>query len=114
MLRHLRVLPAALALVLGLGVLSTASPAQAGTRWEAAHPRRDQVLDRTHNLQRRITRERREGEIGPARARALRMQDRRVRAREQTMARRNGGTITRAQQAALNRQENRISQRVGQ
>lgn len=103
-----------LAVALGLGALTVATSAQAETRWEAAHPRRDQVLDRTANLRHRIAQQRREGEISPARARALRMQDRRVRAREQAMARRNGGYITPAQQAALNRRENRISHRVGQ
>lgn len=103
-----------LAIALGLGALTLASSAQARTRWEAAHPRRDQVLDRTANLRHRIAQQRREGEISPARAQALRRQDMRVRAREQAMARRNGGYITPHQQAALNRQENRISQRVGQ
>ena len=102
-----------LAAVVGLGAIAVVPAAQAETRWEAAHPRRDQVLDRTQHLHQRIARERREGEIGPARARALQRQDRRVRAREQAMARRNGGYITPAQQAALNRQENHLSQRVG-
>ncbi|OIQ89631.1 hypothetical protein GALL_284780 [mine drainage metagenome] len=97
----------------GLGALAAVPAAQAETRWEAAHPRRDQVLDRTGHLHQRIARERREGEISPARAHALQLRVRRVRAREQALARRNGGYITPAQQAALNRQENRLSQRVG-
>ncbi len=107
------VLHGLLALILGLGALSAIPSAQAATRWEAAHPRRDQVLDRTHNLQRRITQERRAGEISPMRAHRLRMQDRRLRQREQAMARRNGGYITRGQQAALNQQANRVSRHVG-
>lgn len=101
-------------LALGLGALVVVGTAQAETRWEARHPRRDQVLDRTHRLHHRIVQERREGELSPTQARNLQRQDRRVRQREQTMAQRNGGYITPQQQASLNQQENRISQHVGQ
>ena len=106
------VLRRARVLVLGLAALVVGTAAHAETAWEAAHPRRDQVLDRTQHLHQRIARERREGEISPARAHALQRRDRRVRAREQAMARSNGGYITPAQQAALNRQESRIGQHV--
>ncbi len=103
----------ALALLLGLGGLVLAASAQAETGWAASHPRQAQVLERTTHLQRRITEEVRTGEIGPARAYALRRQVGRLRAREQALARRNGGYITPQQQAALNAQEDRISRRVG-
>ena len=114
MSRRNSVVHGVLALVFGLGVMSVAMAAQAENRWEAKHPRRDQVLDRIQNLQRRIHQERLEGTMSPARARALRAQTNRVRAEEQAMARRNGGYITPAQQATLNRQEDRISQKVGE
>ena len=103
----------AFALLLALGAVALAGSAQAETGWAAAHPRRAQVLERTTQLERRITAEVRSGELGPARAAALRSQVWRVRAREQALARRNGGFITPAQQAALNAQEDRISRKVG-
>lgn len=101
------------ALVLGVGPLVAIASAHAETPWEATHPRRDQVLDRTRHLDRRIVHERREGQIGAAQAHALHAQVRQVRLEEQAMARGNGGFITGAQQAALNRQENAIGWRVG-
>ena len=110
---HRSLVSGVLAALLGLGAFTFTTAAQAESRWEATHPRRDQVLDRTQNLQRRITQQRREGEISLRRARALRMQDRHLRAEEQSMARRNGGYITPQQQAALNRQESGLSRRVG-
>ncbi len=113
MSNHRPLIPSIVAVLLGVAALTAVTAAQAATHWEAAHPRRDQVLDRTHNLLRRTAQQRREGEISPRRARALRMQDRHIRAEEQAMARRNGGYITPQQQAALNRQENGLSRRVG-
>lgn len=104
---------AAAIFVLGIGALAAVASAHAETRWEAAHPRRDQVLDRTQHLNRRIVQERREGQIGVARAHALHAQVRQVRREEQAMARSNGGYITKAQQAALNQQENIIGRTVG-
>lgn len=110
---HRPLVSSLLAMLLGLGSLTAFTAAQAETRWEAAHPRRDQVLDRTQNLRRRITQQRREGELSPQRARVLRRQDQHLRTEEQAMARRNGGYITPQQQARLNRQENGLSRRVG-
>lgn len=101
------------AFVIGIGALATVASAHAETRWEAAHPRRDQVLDRTQHLNHRIVHERREGQIGVARAHALHAQVRQVRWEEQAMARSNGGYITKAQQAALNQQESVIGRKVG-
>ena len=93
--------------------LGTTSPAHADTAWDAAHPRRDQVIDRTHHLDQRIARERREGEIGPARALALHREVRRIRMEQRRMAQANGGAITRAQQARLNQQEDAVSRQIG-
>lgn len=93
--------------------LGTVSAAHAETAWDAAHPRRDQVIDRTQRLDQRITREQREGAIGPARAMTLHREVRRIRMEQRRMAQANGGAITRAQQARLNQQEDAVSRQIG-
>jgi hypothetical protein len=102
-----------LATVVFAGTLVMAGSAFAETSWESNHPRRDQVNDRLHNQDRRINREYREGEISRGQARALHREDRQVRREERTMASLDGGHITRADQRALNQQENAISRQIG-
>ncbi len=104
----------ALALIVGLATLILATAAHAETPWEAAHPRREQVLDRAGNLQRRIVEQRNTGELSPARAHALWLQVQSVRQQQQAIARVNGGGITAEQQSALNQEEDLISRRIGQ
>lgn len=109
-----RILPApALLCLLTLGALAPLGTAQAATAWEHAHPRRDQVLDRTQHLNARIRHERREGELTGAQAHRLHTQVRQTRLEQRSMAHTNGGYITKAQQAGLNQQENAISRQVG-
>ncbi|OIQ83875.1 hypothetical protein GALL_343250 [mine drainage metagenome] len=96
-----------------LGALLCATAAHAQTRWERAHPRRDQVLDRTRHLNLRIARERREGELTASQARDLHGAVRQTRLEQRAMAHANGGYITKAQQAGLNQQENAISRQIG-
>ncbi|SCC92407.1 conserved exported hypothetical protein [Thiomonas sp. X19] len=98
---------------LALGTLLVATSAQAETHWEHAHPRRDQVLDRTQHLNRRIVHERREGELTAAQAHALHAQVRQTRLEQRAMAQTNGGYITKVQQAGLNQQQNAISRKIG-
>lgn len=100
----------AFAALLGAGSLS---PALADTAFAARHPRRDQVNDRLHMQHRRIHQEVGEGEIGRAKAMRLHRADRRVRLEERRFAVHHHGTISRAEQAHLNRQENRIDRRIG-
>jgi len=101
-------------IVLGsLLVLSTTGAALAETAWEISHPRRDQVNDRLENQDRRIHQEVKEGELTHAQAAKLHRQDHRVREEERAMASRHGGHITKREQTALNRQENRISREIG-
>ena len=100
----------AFAALLGAGALSSA---YADTAFAASHPRRDQVNDRLQMQHRRIHQEVKEGEMGRAKAIRLHRADRRVRLEERRFAARHHGTVTRAEQARLNRQENRISHRIG-
>jgi hypothetical protein len=90
-----------------------ASAASAQTTFDQTHPRRAEVNRRLENQDRRINQDRREGEIGPARAYRLHRADRRMRREELRFARNDNGHITRSQQHRLNRQENAVSQRIG-
>jgi len=97
-----------------LAILGLASSASAETRWEHNHPRRDEVVDRLHNQNARITQERREGELTYGQAHRLRSEDRTIFRQEQFDARLNGGHITRGEQHALNQEENVVSHQIGQ
>jgi hypothetical protein len=105
---------AVLALALG-AILSSAlaTNAMAETRWEKAHPRRDQVNDRLARQSARIHKEVKEGDLTKAQATALHKDDRQIRQEERLMASQNGGHITKAEQKALNQQENAVSQKIG-
>jgi len=92
------------ALTLGAGIAS----ASADTPFQDAHPRRAEVLGRAQAENHRIADARREGEISARQAHRLHEQNRRVVLREQRLARRQGGAITRGQQVRLNRAETRI------
>ena len=94
-----------------LGAL--AAPALADTQWQKEHPRREQVNNRLKNQNKRIRQERREGELSKAQAAKLHREDHAIRQEERTMASTNGGHITKAEQKALNQQENQVSQQIG-
>lgn len=74
--------------------------------WAQAHPRRAEVNERLAHQNARITQGVREGQLTPGQARALRADDRAIRAEERADAAVNGGHITRGEQNRLNRQEN--------
>ena len=101
---------AALGLAIAVGTIGSAS---AETRWERMHPRRDEVVDRLHNQSMRIRDERREGELTARRAHYLHAQDRAIFRQEQFEARLNGGHISKAEQHALNQEENSVSGGIG-
>ena len=92
---------------------STVSAAFAETQWERNHPRRDQVNDRLTNQNRRINHELKEGEITKQQANQLHREDHAIRHEERTMAKFNGGHITKDEQKALNQQENAVSRQIG-
>jgi hypothetical protein len=98
------------AIVLGTGVSASAF---ADTHWQQAHPRREEVNNRLANQNHRINQERREGEISRAQAHQLHRDDHQVRREERLMASQDHGHITRADQRALNQQENHISRQIG-
>ena len=104
---------ATIALV-GAFAAGIATSAMAETQWDKNHPRRDQVNDRLQNQNRRIHQEVKEGEMSKQQAKKLHREDRAIRNEERRMAARNGGHITKAEQAKLNRQENAVSRQIGQ
>jgi len=103
-------LTAAMATALSLGIAASAS---ADTVWQSHHPRREEVNNRLNNLNHRIGVERAEGEISTRQARSMRAKDRTIRAQERFDASFSNGHITRAEQRALNQDENGLSRQIG-
>ena len=89
-----------------------ASTATAG-KWAENHPRRAEVNGRLNNQNKRINNELKEGEITKGQANALHHEDHQIRQEERDMASQNGGHITKAEQGALNQQENAVSKQIG-
>ncbi|KGB90182.1 hypothetical protein DM81_1224 [Burkholderia multivorans] len=104
--RHLAIAAALMSVLTGT--------AFADTPWQQAHPRREEVNQRLANQNRRIHREVREGEMSHAQAARLHRDDRRIRQEERDMAAQDRGHITKSEQRVLNRQENAVSNRIGQ
>ncbi len=109
----MRALLKPVAVIVSFAVVGSAvSAAFAETQWERNHPRRDQVNDRLANQNRRINHELKEGETRQQ-ANQLHREDRSIRREERTMAKFDGGHITKGEQRALNRQENAPSGQIG-
>jgi hypothetical protein len=89
-----------------------ASSAMAG-KWAQDHPRRAEVNGRLNNQNRRINNELKSGKIDQTQANALHHEDHQIRQEERDMASQNGGHITKAEQGALNQQENAVSKEIG-
>jgi hypothetical protein len=102
---------AAVATVALAGIASNALADE--TQWQKQHPRRTEVNARLANQNKRINTELKEGEITKGQAQKLHREDHAIRKEERTMASTNGGHITKAEQRALNQQENQVSQQIG-
>ena len=112
MLKSIRVVvTAALATVALIGVASNALADE--TQWQKDHPRRTEVNKRLANQNQRIKQERKEGEITKGQAQKLHAEDHAIRQEERAMASTNGSHITKAEQKALNQQENQVSKQIG-
>ena len=101
------------AVALSLTGLATVSFADNDTAWQKAHPRREQVNNRLANQNKRIHQERKEGEINGRQAARMHREDRTIRHEERAMASTNHGHVTKAEQHALNQQENQVSRQIG-
>ena len=113
MLKSIRMALTVAVVSLSLGGLATSAFADTDTQWQKNHPRREQVNNRLANQNKRIRQERKEGELTKAQAAKLHREDRAIRKEERTMARMNNGHITKAEQKALNQQENQVSKQIG-
>ena len=102
-----------LAALATVGTLLSAPVLAQETQWQKDHPRREQVNDRLANQNKRITKERKEGEITKAQAKNLRANDKTIRGEEKAMASQDGSHITKTDQKALNQQLNQNSQAIG-
>jgi len=100
------------AAVLAVGGLATSAMADE-TQWQKDHPRRTEVNDRLKNQDRRIHNEVKEGELSKGQAHQLHKEDHNIRKEERAMASTNGGHVTKAEQKALNQQENQVSKQIG-
>jgi hypothetical protein len=90
------------------------APAMADeTQWQKDHPRRTEVNGRLANQNRRIHNEVKSGQISKAQASQLHHEDHNIRREERSMASTNNGHVTKAEQRALNQQENQVSRQIG-
>ena len=95
-----------------LGLALLASGAQAQNKWQKEHPRRTEVNKRLKRQNKRIRQGEKSGQISQQQAQQLHKEDRQIRQEERDMAAQNGGHITKQEQKALNRQENRESRKI--
>lgn len=98
---------------IGLAISLGAAGAASATPWQTHHPRRVEVNHRLGDQFHRIREERKLGVISPAKAARLHAADYRVRMQERRFAGHDGSHLTRAEQARLNHEENRVSHRIG-
>lgn len=91
------------------GTTFAATPAIA---FKGEHPRRLEVKGRLYNQNSRINAGVRDGQLTHQEAHQLRSNDRRIYREQQTMAHLDGGHITKADQRALNQQENANSRDI--
>jgi hypothetical protein len=99
------------AVTVALGGL--AANAFAEDQWQKDHPRRTEVNQRLANQNRRIHNEVKDGQISKGQAAQLHSEDHSLRTEERTMASHDNGHITKADQRALNQQENAVSKQIG-
>lgn len=95
-----------------VSLASLVGTASAETTWQKNHPRRTQVNHRLANQNKRIHSDVKNGTLTKGQAATLHKDDRQVRQEERDMASQDGGHVTKAEQQALNGQENRISGQI--
>jgi hypothetical protein len=93
------------------GAFATVTAASANP-WDWHHPRRAEVNHRLERQDMRINRDYRDGRISGRQARYLHGEDRMLRHQERFDARFDHGHITRADQRALNQDENGVSRQI--
>ena len=98
---------------MGTAVLAGgATAAFADTPWQQHHPRREEVNNRIHDLNRSIRHERHEGDLTAAQAFRMHQRAHYIRWQERHFARYDGGHISRFEQWRLNREENHLRHHI--
>jgi hypothetical protein len=108
---HRQAVLATVLLVTSLSAWAQTAPAE--SQFDATHPRRAEVNSRLANQNARIAQEKSTGQISGAQAKQLHAQDHAIRTEERADAAVNGGHITKAEQGAINHQENQQSKAIG-
>ena len=98
---------------IAVATLGASFTAASATPWQANHPRRVEVNDRLATQNFRINLGEANGTITPLQAQQLHAEDYAIRTEERAMAGFNGSHITKAEQGALNQQENAVSKQIG-
>jgi hypothetical protein len=101
-----------LAVALGLVFLSSGAAFAGKGQWKKNHPRRAEVNGRLKNQDKRIDAGVKDGQLSKQEAKQLHKEDRQTRKEERRMAAKDGGHLTKADQAKLNRRENRESKQI--
>ena len=99
--------------VLSAVLAGTAGAAFADDFWEKHHARRDEIVDRLQNQDRRIDVKVAEGRMSFDKARRLHEEDHRIFFEEQNMAVLDHGHITKAEELALNQELDVVSKQIG-
>ena len=108
----MKTLHTVLAAVVTVGSIGLATHADAQTRWQAHHPWRTYDNARLRNQNERITQGVRDGQISHGQARALRSDDRAIRAEERADASLHGSHLDRQEERQIYRQENASSRAI--
>ena len=95
-------------------IFGATANASAATDWAQHHPRRAEVNHRLAVQNARIKDEVQEGDLTKAQAQTLHAKDRTIRKQENFDASLNNGHISKAEQRALNQEENAVSKQIGQ
>jgi hypothetical protein len=95
-----------------IAVFGIAGAASAETRWDHNHPRQHEVFNRVAREEHRAVVDHREGLISGRQEHHILASDHRIAREDRHLSRVNGGYISRGEQRALNRQENRVGARL--
>jgi hypothetical protein len=95
--------------LLGLSLVGVFSLNATAREFKKKHPRRSEVVGRANNEENKNNAATADGKITGKQAAKLDRQDEAIKRQEERQARRNGGHITKKEQARDNREENRVN-----
>jgi hypothetical protein len=99
-------------LIVAAALLTSTGAFAQETQWQKDHPRRTEVNKRLENQNKRIQQGEKSSQLTPGQAKQLHREDKNIRKEERHMAAKDGGHITKQDQAKLNHQENKVSKQI--